>query len=107
MRQVLFDEDVPRQLRRDLPGFKIRTVQEQGWSSLKNGELLRRAALEFDVLLTADGNLQYQQNIPKFNIGLVVLALRDSRLPSIQSKLSDIQAALVAVKPGTVIRITG
>jgi predicted nuclease of predicted toxin-antitoxin system len=107
VRRVLFDEDLPRQLRRDLTRFNIRTVQEQGWSSLKNGELLRTASLEFDVLLTADRNLQYQQNIPKFGIGLVVLALRDSRLPSIQSKLSEIEAAIVAVEPGTVIRITG
>jgi hypothetical protein len=107
VRRVLFDEDVPRQLRRDLTRFNIRTVQEQGWSSLKNGELLRTASLEFDVFITADRNLQYQQNIPKFDIGLVVLALRDSRLPSIQSKLSEIEAAIVAVEPGTVVRITG
>jgi hypothetical protein len=103
--RVVFDEDVPRQLRRDLPQFNIRTVQEQGWSSLKNGDLLRTASVEFDVLLTADRNLQYQQNIPKFDIGLVVLALRDSRLPSLQSKLNEIESAIVAVKPGTVVRI--
>jgi hypothetical protein len=106
VRRVLFDEDVPRQLRQELAGFNIRTVQEQGWSSLKNGELLRTASLEFDVLVTADRNMQYQQNIPKFDIGLVVLALRDSRLPSIQTKLSEIEAAVVAVEPGAVIRIT-
>lgn len=107
MRRVLFDEDVPRQLRRNLPAFNIRTVQEQGWSSLKNGELLRTAAVEFDVLLTADRHLQYQQNIPKFEIGVVVLALRDTRLPSIQSRLSEIETAIAMVEPGTVIRITG
>ena len=73
---------------------------------LKNGELLRTASLEFDVLLTADRNMQYQQNIPKFDIGLAVLALRDSRLPSIQTKLSEIEAAVAAVEPGAVIRIT-
>ena len=54
MRRVLFDEDMPRQLRRDLPEFSIRTVQEEGWSALKNGELLRRASEKFDVLVTAD-----------------------------------------------------
>jgi hypothetical protein len=96
---------VPRQLRRDLPRFSIRTVQEQGWSSLKNGELLRAASPEFDVLLTADRNLQYQQNIPRFDIGLVVLALRDSRLPSLQSKIAEIESAVMAVKPGTIIHI--
>jgi hypothetical protein len=62
--ESLFDEDVPRQLRRDLPAFAIRTVQECGWSSVKNGQLLRTAETEFDVLVTADKNLQYQQHIP-------------------------------------------
>jgi predicted nuclease of predicted toxin-antitoxin system len=100
---VLFDEDVPRQLRRDLSEFAIRTVQEQGWSSVKNGELLRTASREFDVLLTADKNLQYQQSIPKFNIGVVVLAARDTRLPSLRSILPQIQYAIATVEPGTVI----
>jgi hypothetical protein len=64
VKKVLFDEDVPRQLRRDLPAFEFRTVQERGWSSVKNGELLRTASMEFDVLVTADKNLQHQQNTP-------------------------------------------
>jgi hypothetical protein len=56
--------------------------------------LLRTASTEFDVLVTADKNLQYQQNIPKFNIGVVVLALRDVRLPSLRSRLVEIEAAI-------------
>lgn len=105
MRLVLFDEDVPRQLRRDLSDFTIRTVQEQAWSSLKNGELLRTASREFDVLLTADKNLEYQQNIPKFNIGVVVLASVDTRLPSLRALLPDIRTAVATVEPGTVVRV--
>ncbi len=49
MRRVLFDKDMPRQLRRDLTEFEIASVQEAGWSSVKNGELLRRASGSFDV----------------------------------------------------------
>lgn len=49
MRRVLFDEDVPRPLRRDLPGFEIQTVVETGWSGVKNEELLRKA----EVFLTS------------------------------------------------------
>lgn len=105
MKNVLFDEDVPRQLRLDLLAFAIRTVQECGWSSVKNGQLLRTAETEFDVLVTADKNLQYQQHIPKFNIGVVVLALRDVRLPSLRSRLAEIEAAITSVQPGAVIRI--
>jgi hypothetical protein len=54
VRRVLFDEDVPRPLRRDLAGFEIHTVVEAGWSGIKNGELLRRAEVAFDVFLTAE-----------------------------------------------------
>jgi hypothetical protein len=67
--------------------------------------LLRTASAEFEVLVTADKNLQYQQNIPRFNIGVVVLALRDARLPTLLSRLSEIEAANTQIAPATVIRI--
>ena len=78
MRQVLFDEDVPRQLRREFPEFAIRTVQEERWSSVKNGELLLRSSQIFDVLVTADKRLQYQQHIPPYAVGVVVIGTRDT-----------------------------
>ena len=105
MRRVLFDEDVPRQLRRDLPDFFIRTVQEQGWSALKNGQLLRIASSEFDVMLTADKNLQYQQHLSDFSIGVVVLAARDARLPSLRSAIAQIRQALNDARPGAPLRV--
>ena len=107
MRRVLFDEDVPRQLRRDLPEFKIRTVQEEKWSSVKNGELLRLSSQVFEVLVTADKRLRHQQNIAQHNIGVVVIATRDTRLPRIQQVLDELRAAIRDVAPGTVIIITG
>ena len=105
MRRVLFDEDVPRDLRRDLSDFSVRTVQEEMWSSLKNGELLRAASGVFDVFVTADKNLQYQQNISKLSIGMVVLASRDTRLPSLRALLPEIRAAVATVEPGAVVRV--
>ena len=107
MKRVLFDEDVPRQLRRDLLEFEIRTVQEEGWSSVKNGELLRRSSPTFDVLLTADKRLRYQQNIAQYNIGVVVIATRDVRLPRLQQVLDELRAAIRAVTPGTVMIVSG
>jgi len=107
VRRVLFDEDVPRQLRRDLPEFKIRTVQEEGWSSTKNGELLRLSSPTFDVLVTADKRLRHQQNIARYDIGVVVIATRDTRLPRIQQCVEELRAAIRDVKPGTVIIVTG
>lgn len=69
MIRVLFDENLPRLLRRRLPDFEIRTVQEEGWGSFRNGELLRRAEGTFDALLTADRRMRYQQNLTSFAIG--------------------------------------
>ena len=60
--RVLLDECTPRKLRRDLPEHEVRTVGEMGWGGTKNGALLLRAAGEFDVLLTVDSNMEFQQN---------------------------------------------
>lgn len=106
MRTVLFDEDIPRQLRRELSEFRIRTVQEQGWSSIQNGELLSIASREFDVLVTADKNLRHQQNIPKFHIGVVVIASVDTRLPHLRLLLPQLRAAIASIAPGSVVIVT-
>lgn len=60
--RVLFDECVPRALRTELPGHEVKTVAEAGWAGAKNGTLLQLATKDFDVLLTVDRNLEYQQN---------------------------------------------
>ena len=57
---MLLDECVPRQLRSDIVGHDVRTVADMGWAGIKNGELLRRAAAEFDVFLTTDRNMESQ-----------------------------------------------
>lgn len=69
----MFDENLPRLLRRSLPEFQIRTVQEEGWGAFRNGELLRRAQGNFDVLLTADRRMQYQQRLDAYGIAMVVI----------------------------------
>ena len=61
--RILLDESLPHELRDDLPGHAVKTVTEAGWTGVRNGELLRRAAESFDVFVTADQNLQYQQNL--------------------------------------------
>jgi len=70
---VLLDECVPRALRAQLPGHEVKTVAETGWTGVKNGELLRLAAQRFDVLLTVDRNLAYQQNLANAPIGVIVM----------------------------------
>lgn len=105
MRRVPFDEDVPRPLRRDLVGFEIQTTVEMGWSGIVNGELLRRANESFDVFLTADRNLQFQQHVSKLRLGVVVLAAGSTKLEDLRSIAGDICVALDAVQPGQLLRV--
>ena len=84
----------------------MRTVQEEGWAGLENGDLLRRASGNFDVLLTVDQRLRYQQNIKQFQIGIVVVETFDTTLANLRSLLSQIQRAIRTVAPGTVVVVS-
>jgi len=94
---------MPRKLRRELPAVLVRTVQEEGWAGLKNGQLLRSAASAFDVFVTVDQRLRYQQNMPKFEIGVVVIETSDTTLPNLRRVLPEIQAAIERAQPGDVV----
>lgn len=106
MRRVLFDEDVPRPLRRELPGFEIQTVVEAGWSGVRNGTLLRLAEASFDVFLTADRNLPYQQNLGTLRMGVVVLAVRSTRLADLRPLATAIREAIEAVPSGGLLLVS-
>jgi hypothetical protein len=93
---------MPRQLRRDLPEFVIRTVQEEGWAGLENGNLLRQAEPAFQVLVTADQRMRYQQNVSKFAIGIVVIETFDTRLRNLRRFVPQLRSAINAVAAGTV-----
>lgn len=93
---------MPRKLRRDLSDVYVRTVQEEGWAGLENGHLLRAAIGKFDVLLTADQRLRYQQNISKFDIGIVVIETIDTTLANLRLLLPKIREAISAARPATV-----
>jgi Domain of unknown function (DUF5615) len=105
LKRVLLDENLPRKLRRELSEFNVRTVQEEGWTSFANGELLSRAQHEFDVLLTADRRLQFQQNLTRFDIGVVVILTVSLRFRTIRTAIEPIRAALATVKSGELIEV--
>jgi predicted nuclease of predicted toxin-antitoxin system len=78
--RVLLDEQLPRRLARELVGHDVSTVRQQGWAGVKNGELLRRAADRgFEVLLTADRSLPFQQNLAGARLGVVVFNCSEYR----------------------------
>jgi hypothetical protein len=105
--KVLLDECVPRKLRRELAEHEVHTVTERGWSGIKNGKLLALAEVEFDVFLTVDQNLKYQQNLKAFNIGVVLLVARNNRLKTLLPLMPETREALENIKAGEFIRVGG
>ena len=97
--KILFDQGTPAPLRRALAGQVVVTAFEKGWSNLSNGNLLREAEAEFDVLVTTDKNLEYQQNLTGRRIAILVLPT--TNWPEIQLHQAEIAAAVNQMKPGT------
>jgi predicted nuclease of predicted toxin-antitoxin system len=105
--RVLLDEQIPRRLARQLIGHDVRTVQQERWAGFKNGELLERAANEgFDVLLTGDQNLQYQQNLAGARVGVVVVAASSNRLEDLSPLVPRALEAIASSRPGLLVRVT-
>ena len=83
--RVFLDECVDRRLARDLIGHDVRTARDMGWTTIVNGRLLALAAEQFDVFVTVDRNLSFQQNLVVFSIAVVVLAGRTNRLADLET----------------------
>jgi hypothetical protein len=104
---VLLDECVPRRLRHELAPLEVRTVPEMGWAGKKNGELLRHAASQFDVLVTTDQRLSYQQTVARLSIAVIVLVARRNKLEHLIPLIPELKQMLAEVKPGEVRRTGG
>ena len=104
--RVLLDENLPRQLKRHFPAdVEVLTVQERGWSGIKNSELLRLAAVEFEVFLTMDRGGEYQQNLQSLAIGVLIIRAPSNRFEDLQPLISEVHNALNAIHPGQVRRV--
>ena len=101
--KILLDESVPRLLKLRLPHLDISTVQEMGWAGVRNGELLRRAEEQFDIFVTADQNLRYQQNLSGRTIAILVLP--SNQVPLVAQLVPAVEALLTTIQPGTVVDV--
>jgi hypothetical protein len=99
---VLLDECVDRRLAADIQGHDVKTVPEAGWAALKNGDLLSRAQLEFDVFVTTDRNLPFQQDLSRFSIAIIVLRARSNRVIDLRRLVPELLAALPVARRGAV-----
>ena len=103
--RVLLDECVPRALRDDIPGHEVKTVAEVGWAGVKNGELLRLAATAFDVLITVDRNLEYQQSFEGLSLAVIVVLAPSNDITALRPSMPAVLAAIAQTKPGVVAHV--
>jgi len=105
--RVLLDECLPRRLKAALPDHEVRTVQEEGWSGMKNGALLQAASARFDVFLTVDRNIPSQQNLCGLKIGILTMVAPSNRLADLRPLMAQVRQALPKVRAGQVLRVGG
>jgi predicted nuclease of predicted toxin-antitoxin system len=104
--RILLDEQLPRHLARHFPDHEVHTVQEQGWAGLKNGELLRQAAeARFDVFITADQNLEFQQHLARSGLFVLVLVAPSNALEDLLPLIPNILAKISDAQPGKVVHV--
>ena len=104
--RILLDESPPSGIAALLTGHQSTTVQQAGWSGVKNGKLLALAATQFDVFLTVDQNIEFQQNLTALPIAVAVLVVRRTRIQSIEPLVPEVLALLQQL-PVRVLRKVG
>ncbi len=92
--RLLLDECIDRRLSRELTAHEVITVPQMGWAGIKDGQLLTLAETEFDVFITVDRNLSFQQNLSQFNIAVIVLQASSNRLTDLKPLAPKILAIL-------------
>jgi predicted nuclease of predicted toxin-antitoxin system len=100
---VLFDQGTPAPLRRALKEHAVSTAYERGWSELDNGKLLAAAEAEFDVLVTTDKNLRYQQRLAGRH--LAILILPTTNWPELRARQSKIATTINELRPGDIVEM--
>jgi hypothetical protein len=98
--KVFLDECVDWRLARDIAGHDVKTARQMEWTTIKNGALLTLASQYFDVFVTVDRNLSFQQNLNAFSIAVVVLQARTNRLADLRPLIPNLLVAIESARPG-------
>lgn len=101
--KLLLDECIPKRLLLDFTGHDVQTVEDAGFKGLKNGELLHRASREFDVLITGDQNIPFQQNT--LPIAVVILAAATNRYSDLKTLVPRVLEILPAIQVGEIVTV--
>ena len=104
--RILLDECLPRPLRRLLLGHEVATAQERGWTGLQNGDPLRRAAADgFEVFLTMDKSIEFQQDVANLALAVVALRARSNDIVDLEPLIPQVLAILPSADPGQFVRV--
>lgn len=103
--RVLLDECVPRRLRHELPDHEVRTVVEMRWAGTKDTPLLRKARAEFDVFVTVDRGIQFQQNLSGLGLAVLVLAGKSNDIDDLRPLMPQVRRLLAELSPGGILKI--
>ena len=103
--RVLLDENLPVDLAAELVGHEVATVRGLGWQGIKNSELLQRAQESYDVLVTMDRNLEFQQDIAGFDLGVVLILSPSNRMMHLRPIVPAVLEAIGTGRSGRVLRV--
>ncbi|MGD9631549.1 MAG: DUF5615 family PIN-like protein [Pyrinomonadaceae bacterium] len=103
--RILIDECLPKRLKLELAEHFVQTVPAAGWASKQNGELLRLAEKEFDVLLTNDRNIEHQQNLKQFDLAFIVLVAPTNDINDLKPLIPSVKNVLNYIKPGEIVSV--
>ena len=103
--RLLRDEHLPISLSAGLHGHAVDTVSGRGWTGIKNGELLRRSTGQYDVLVTMDRSIEFQQRISTLPFGIVPVRARSNRMEDLRPLVPSMFSALAVVNPGPIRRV--
>jgi predicted nuclease of predicted toxin-antitoxin system len=103
--KILIDECLPRKLKNALSNHDVQTVPQAGWAGEKNGELLSLMSDVYDVFITVDSNMQYQQNLADMSVGFILLSAKNNKLETPLPLISDVEIALETIESGQLIMI--
>ncbi|WP_013321206.1 DUF5615 family PIN-like protein [Gloeothece verrucosa] len=98
--KILLDECIDRKLAREFVEYEVKTVPQMGWAGIKNGQLLSLAEAEYDVFITVDRNLPFQQNLSQFDLSVIVLQAPSNRLADLKPLVPKVLAILPTVAKG-------
>jgi predicted nuclease of predicted toxin-antitoxin system len=103
--KILLDENMPRPFRQYLTGHDVKTVQQKGWGGKRNGELLQLISGNFDVFITVDKNILYQQNVGELPFALIILIAKTNRLDDLVPLVPKLQHILDEIQPTQIVEI--